>query len=67
MLNIFKKKGKAPITATNGTLPVVFNYFELKAIHDVFKKASQISEIAQHDRLMISEINYKLNKAGFYR
>jgi hypothetical protein len=67
VLKIFKKRGGDPVTDARGILPVSFNYFELKAIHEVFKQASKLSDIAMHDRLIISEINYKLNKAGFYK
>ena len=67
MLTILKRKTKQTPAEAHKTLPVEFNYFELKAIHDVFMKAGALSDIARHDRLMIAEINYKLNKAGFYK
>jgi hypothetical protein len=67
MLTILKRKKKELTAEANKTLPVNFNYFELKAIYDVFSKAGALADIARHDRLMIAEINYKLNKAGFYK
>jgi len=58
---------KKTIDEKKNTLPVLFNWYELRAISDLFHHAATLTDIAKHDRLMIAEINHKLERAGFYK